>query len=64
MRLKHRISNLLRGRYIIAIVGMVICIIRPDIAQWVVALAGIASGVSAIDAIQSKGTQGGDGNGQ
>lgn len=58
--LSHRLSSLLRGRYIISIIAMIVCITHPEVAQWIVALAGMASSVSAIDALQ-QGKGSGDG---
>ena len=59
----HRMAGLLRTRVILSGVGMVVLCKNPEVGQWVVALVGMALGVSAIDAIRGNngtGTNSGD----
>ena len=48
--LLHRMSGLLRTRVIMACLGLYVMYKQPSIGQWVVAIVGLALGVSAIDA--------------
>ena len=57
--ISHRLSSLLRGRYIMSLIGMGIIVYKPELGQWIVALVGLSVGVSAIDAIKNRGS--GDG---
>jgi hypothetical protein len=50
--LKSRVSGLLRTRVILSIIGLIVMCRNPEIAQWVVAIVGLALGVSAIDAVK------------
>lgn len=59
--LKHRVAGLMRTRVLLSILGLFIIYNKPNVAQWVVAILGMAMGVSAVDAW--KGTSNG-GKGQ
>lgn len=58
----HRMAGLLRTRVILAGIGLIVLCKNPEVGQWVVALVGMALGVSAIDAIKGNknGTDSGD----
>ena len=61
--LKHRLSGLLRTRVLMSCVGLYIMYKQPSIGQWVVAIVGLALGVSAIDAWKGQNPRGpNDGN--
>ncbi len=47
-----RVCGLLRARVIICMVGLYVLEHQPAIGQWVVALCGLALGVSAVDAMK------------
>ena len=47
-----RLTGLLRTRVIICMVGLYIMKSQPAVAEWVVAICGLALGVSAIDSIK------------
>lgn len=61
--LLHRLSGLLRTRVLLSLIGLYAMYKQPLIAQWVVALVGLALGVSAVDAYKN-GTRGDDSNGK
>lgn len=52
--LKFRLAGLLRTRVILSLIGLYVMTQHPEIAQWVVAICGLALGVSAVDAWRYK----------
>lgn len=51
MELRDRLQNLIRGRYLICVLGMIIVLCRPDVSSEIVYLAALACGVSALDSL-------------
>lgn len=58
----HRLAGLLRTRVILSGIGLIVLCKNPGVGQWVVALVGMALGISAIDAIKGKGNGTDSGN--
>lgn len=48
--IKHKITGLLRTRVLLSVFGLILIYNKPNIAQWAVAILGMAMGVSAVDA--------------
>lgn len=53
-KLAHHLAGLLRTRVILSAIGLFVIYKQPSIGQWVVALVGMALGVSAIDAVKGR----------
>jgi len=49
-----RMTGLLRSRVIICMIGLKVMSSQPEIGQWVVAICGMAMGVSAVDAFRGR----------
>lgn len=49
-----RLTGLLRTRVIMSCIGLAIIYARPEAAQWVAIVVGLALGVSAIDAAKGR----------
>lgn len=50
----YHLTGLLRTRVIICVLGMILVQNKPSAGQWIVALCGMAVGVSAIDSWKDK----------
>jgi len=53
--LKERLIALIRGRYLISVLGCIVMYLKPEIGSNVVAIVGLACGVSAIDSWKGNG---------
>jgi hypothetical protein len=51
----NRLSGLLRTRVLLSCLGLYVMYKQPSIGQWVVAIVGLALGVSAVDAWKGTG---------
>ena len=56
--LSTNLIGLSRSRYVMSLIGMAIVVWKPELSQWIVALVGLAVGVSAIDAFRGGGSYG------